>query len=165
MGGIEAATQGDTVKNYLKTLVQPEALGQMMRLGLIGGFNTAFTLGLSVLFREAFSLRDEWAVTGAWVIGTLVSYILNRTWTFSLDTDGANARETLHFFGVNVVAWSLTVAVVWLAGRMFGSLNNLEFILAQLVGTAFIVIPKFAAYRDVVFRRSLADARESNTPD
>lgn len=151
------------MKNYLKTLVQPEALGQMMRLGLIGGFNTAFTLGLSVLFREVFSLRDEWAVTGAWVIGTLVSYALNRTWTFSLDTDGANARETLHFFGVNVVAWGLTVTVVWIAGRMFGTLNNFEFILAQLVGTAFIVIPKFAAYRDIVFRRSLADAKETKT--
>ena len=95
------------------------------------------------------------------MIGTLVSYALNRTWTFSLETEGANARETLHFFGVNVVAWVLTVAIVWLAGRMFGALSNLEFIFAQLVAAAIIVIPKFAAYRDVVFRRSLADAREA----
>lgn len=150
------------MKNYIKTLLHREALGQMMRLGLIGGFNTVFTLSLSVLFREVMSLEDEWAVTAAWIIGTLVSYILNRTWTFSLDTDGANAKETLHFFGVNVVAWGITVVIVWLAGRIFGPLTNPEFIFAQLVAAGIIVIPKFAAYRDVVFRRSLADARDTN---
>lgn len=163
MGGLEASTQECSLRNYVKTFVHREALGQMFRLGLIGGFNTVFTLGLSVLFREGFSMRDEWAVTSAWIIGTLVSYALNRTWTFSLDTEGANAKETLHFFGVNVVAWGLTVAIVWSAGRIFGTLNNFEFILAQLVAAGIIVLPKFAAYRDVVFRRSLDDAKEANT--
>ena len=153
------------MKNYVKSLLHREALGQMMRLGLIGGFNTVLTLGMSVMFREVFSFEDELAVAAAWTIGTLVSYALNRTWTFSLDTDGANARETLHFFGVNVVAAALTVFIVWLAGRTFGTLNNFEFILAQLVGAAIIVIPKFAAYRDVVFRKSLADAKETKTVD
>jgi putative flippase GtrA len=161
MGRLETSTQELSLKNYVKTFVHREALGQMFRLGLIGGFNTVFTLSLSVLFRDVFSMRDEWAVTAAWVVGTLVSYALNRTWTFSLDTEGANARETLHFFGVNVVAGVLTVAIVWLARRIFGALSNLEFILAQLVAAGIIVIPKFAAYRDVVFRRSLEDAREA----
>ena len=153
------------MKNYVKSLLHPEALGQMMRLILIGGFNTVLTLSMSVLFRELFSFTDVLAVAAAWILGTMVSYILNRTWTFSLDTGGANARETLHFFGINVVAAAITVGVVWLAGSMFGPLNNLEFILAQLVGTAFIVIPKFAAYRDVVFRASLADAREGEAAE
>lgn len=153
------------MKNYIKTLIHREALGQMFRLSLIGGFNTVLTLGLSVLFRDAFAMRDEWAVTAAWIIGTLVSYVLNRTWTFSLHPEGANARETMHFFGVNVIAWGVNVIVVWLAGRMFGPLTNFEFVFAQIVGTGFIVIPKFAAYRDVVFRRSLADAREAKTAD
>ncbi len=151
------------MKNYIKTLLHREALGQMFRLSLIGGFNTVLTLGLSVLFRDAFTMRDEWAVTAAWIIGTLVSYILNRTWTFSLHPEGANARETLNFFGVNVVAWGVNVIVVWVAGRMFGPLTNFQFILAQIVGTAFIVIPKFAAYRDMVFRRSLANANATGT--
>ena len=76
-GRLETSTQELSLKNYVKTFVHREALGQMFRLGLIGGFNTVFTLSLSVLFREVFSMRDEWAVTAAWVIGTLVSYALN----------------------------------------------------------------------------------------
>lgn len=148
------------MKSYLKTLVHREAIGQMFRLSLIGTFNTVFTLSLSVVFREVFTMRDEWAVTAAWIIGTLVSYLLNRRWTFSLETAGANARETAHFFGVNIVAWLVTVGVVWLAGRWLGELTRFEFIAAQLVATGFIVIPKFAAYRDVVFRKSLRQAAE-----
>ena len=138
-----------------------EAIGQMFRLSLIGGFNTVFTLALSVVLREGFSMRDEWAVTSAWIVGTLVSYALNRKWTFSLDAEGASARETAHFFGVNIVAWAITVVFVWLAGRWLGELTRLEFILAQLVAAGVIVIPKFAAYRDVVFRRSLKEARDT----
>lgn len=148
------------MKNYLKTLVHREAIGQMFRLSLIGTFNTVFTLSLSVVFRDGFGLLDEWAVTAAWIIGTLVSYALNRRWTFSLSAAGANARETAHFFGVNVVAWLLTVGAVWLAGQWLGELTRVEFIGAQLVATGFIVIPKFAAYRDVVFRKSLRQASE-----
>jgi len=146
------------MKSYLKTLVHREAIGQMFRLVLIGSFNTVFTLSLSVVFREAVGMRDEWAVTAAWIIGTLVSYALNRRWTFSLSAAGANARETAHFFGVNIIAWLLTVGAVWLAGKWLGELTRLEFIAAQLVATGFIVIPKFAAYRDMVFRKSLSQA-------
>ena len=147
------------MRNYLKTLVHPEAIIQMVKLGFIGGFNTVLTLGLSLVFRKA-GMPDEFAVASAWVIGTLVSYFLNRRWTFSLDTSGANVRETSHFFVVNIVAGTLTVGFVWLAGLLLGELSDFEFLGAQIVASIIIVIPKFAAYRDVVFRRSLSDAEK-----
>ncbi len=147
------------MRNYLKTLVHPEALVQMVKLGFIGGFNTFLTLGLSLAFRK-LGMADEFAVAAAWVIGTLVSYFLNRRWTFSLATAGASMRETSHFFVVNVVAGSLTVGFVWLAGAVLGELSDAQFLGAQIVASIIIVIPKFAAYRDVVFRRSLTDAKK-----
>ncbi len=147
------------MRNYLKTLVHREALVQMVKLGFIGGFNTVVTLALSLLFRK-IGMLDELAVASAWVIGTLLSYFLNRRWTFALETAGANVRETSHFFVVNVVAGALTVGFVWLAGRLRGDLSDAEFLGAQIVASAIIVIPKFAAYRDVVFKRSLSDAKE-----
>jgi len=147
------------VRNYLKTLVHREALTQMVKLGFIGGFNTVVTLGLSLGFRKA-GLLDELAVALAWIIGTLLSYFLNRRWTFSLETRSVNVRETSHFFVVNIVAGALTVGFVFLAGRLRGELSDVEFLGAQIVAAAIIVIPKFAAYRDVVFKRSLTDAKE-----
>lgn len=146
------------MRNYLKSLVHREALVQMMKLGFIGGFNTVVTLALSLVFRKV-GMLDEAAVALAWIIGTLLSYFLNRRWTFALATRGANVRETSHFFGVNIVAGALTVAFVWLAGRLRGDLSDTEFLGAQIIASAIIVIPKFAAYRDVVFRRSLSEKR------
>jgi len=136
-----------------------EALTQMIKLGFIGGFNTVVTLSLSLVFRK-LGMLDELAVALAWVLGTLLSYFLNRRWTFSLDTKGANVRETSHFFLVNVVAGALTVGFVFLAGRLRGDLSDVEFLGAQILASAIIVIPKFAAYRDVVFRRSLTHSKE-----
>jgi putative flippase GtrA len=136
-----------------------EALTQMLKLGFIGGFNTVVTLALSLVFRK-LGLLDELAVALAWVLGTLLSYFLNRRWTFSLDTRGANVRETSHFFLVNIIAGTLTVGFVFLAGRLRGELSDTEFLGAQVLASAIIVIPKFAAYRDVVFKRSLTGHRE-----
>jgi putative flippase GtrA len=136
-----------------------EALTQMIKLGFIGGFNTVVTLALSLVFRK-LGMLDELAVALAWVLGTLLSYFLNRRWTFSLDTKGANVRETSHFFLVNVIAGGLTVGFVFLAGRMRGDLSDVEFLGAQILASAIIVIPKFAAYRDVVFKRSLTHSKE-----
>ena len=147
------------MRNYLKTLIHPEAIIQMMKLGFIGGFNTVLTLGLSLAFRK-LGMADEFAVASAWVIGTLVSYFLNRRWTFSLATAGANVRETSHFFIVNIIAGTLTVGFVWLAGVILGELTDVEFLGAQIVASIIIVIPKFAAYRDVVFKRSLSDSKK-----
>ena len=148
------------MRNYLKTLVHREALTQMVKLGFIGGFNTFVTLALSLVFRK-LGILDEMSVALAWVLGTLLSYFLNRRWTFSLETRGVNVRETSHFFVVNIVAATLTVGFVFLAGRLRGELSDAEFLGAQIVASAIIVIPKFAAYRDVVFKRSLSDAKES----
>lgn len=145
------------MRNYLKSLVHPEAMVQMVKLGFIGGFNTVVSLGLSLLFRRA--MADELAVALAWIVGTLLSYFMNRRWTFSLATAGANVRETSHFFVVNIVAGTLTVGFVWIAGLVFGELSDVQFLGAQIVASIIIVIPKFAAYRDVVFKRSLTDAR------
>ena len=145
------------MRNYLKSLVHPEAMVQMVKLGFIGGFNTVVSLGLSLLFRRA--MADELAVALAWIVGTLLSYFMNRRWTFSLATAGANVRETSHFFVVNIVAGTLTVGFVWVAGLVLGELSDVQFLGAQIVASIIIVIPKFAAYRDVVFKRSLTDAR------
>ena len=147
------------MRNYLKTLMHRDALTQMVKLGFIGGFNTFVTLALSLLFRK-LGMIDELAVAAAWVLGTLLSYFLNRRWTFSLDTKGANVRETSHFFVVNVVAGAITVGFVWLAGSLRGDLSDAEFLGAQIIASIIIVIPKFAAYRDMVFKRSLTDANE-----
>ena len=56
---------------------------------------------------------------------------------------------------VNFGAWAATVGLVELAERVFGTSTALQVNLASLVATAFILIPKFASYRDLVFKKAL----------
>lgn len=143
------------MKSYLQSLVTREARGQFLRLGVIGGLNTlVYFVILNVLF-SVVGLSDFWSVTGAFVLATGLSYVLNRRWTFQIKEGRGSLRETLVFYAVNLGAWAATVGLVELAERVFGTSTALQVNLASLVATAFILIPKFASYRDLVFKKAL----------
>ena len=55
------------------------------------------------------------------------------------------------------------MAVVKIAERLFGELGPLGLNAANIVATGFILIPKFASYRDLVFGKALRKERDTNT--
>ncbi|HDH26613.1 MAG TPA: hypothetical protein ENH00_10560 [Actinobacteria bacterium] len=57
-----------------------------------------------------------------------------------------------------------TVVVVKVAERLFGELGPFALNAANIVATGFILIPKFASYRDLVFGKALRHQRRDNTP-
>ena len=125
----------------------------------IGGFNTIVYFILLNVFLSPFG--RFWAVTAAFALATSLSYVLNRRWSFQI-ADGAvgSAKESASFFVVNLAAWGVTVLITELAHALMGPLTRLEVNLASIVATGIIVFPKFAAYRDVVFKKSLNDSRQ-----
>lgn len=139
---------------YLKSFVNRETLGQVIRVIFIGGFNTIVYFVLLNVFLEP--LGRFWAITAAYGLATTSSYVMNRRWSFQI-SDGSvgSARESASFFIVNLVAWGLSVVLVEVAHNFWGPLSRLEVNLASMLATGIIVIPKFAAYRDVVFKKSL----------
>ena len=148
------------MKSYLRSLVTREAMGQFARLGLIGGLNTiVYFVLLNVLF-SVVGLSDFASVTWAFVMATALSYVLNRRWTFQIKEGRGSLRETLVFYAVNLAAWAATVGLVELTEAVFGSSTALQVNLASLVATAIILIPKFASYRDLVFKKSLGEVRQ-----
>ena len=147
------------MRSYLRSLVTREAMGQFLRLELIGGLNTVvYFVLLNVLF-SVVGLSDFWSVTWAFVLATALSYMLNRRWTFQIKEGRGSIRETLVFYVVNLAAWAATVGMVELAEAIFGTSTALQINLASLAATALILIPKFASYRDVVFKKALGDQK------
>lgn len=141
---------------YLKSFLHKETLGQIIKVGLTGGINTIlFYVCLNILLLW-FDASSFWAVTIAFAIGTVSSYFINRRWSFGIaDGSMGSMRETLVFVGINLAAWAVTTVIVQCAERVWGPLSALEINIATLVATGLILLPKFAAYRDVVFKRSL----------
>ncbi len=146
---------------YLRSLVTREAIGQFFRLGLIGGLNTIVYFVLLNVFFSVVGLSDFWSVTWAFVLATGLSYVLNRRWTFQIKKGRGSLKETLVFYAVNLAAWAATVGLVELAERIFGASTALQINLASLLATGIILIPKFASYRDLVFKKALGEERKA----
>lgn len=146
------------MKNYLKTFMNRESLRQFFRLGMVGGMNTVVDFGIfNVLL---FLLPDErWepsvAVTISYIAATAFSYVLNRRWTFELDGTWGSSRETGAFYIVNTIALAATLAIVEGAQVLWGPLTVLQLNLAKFAAVIVILFPKYAGYRDLVFRRSI----------
>jgi len=150
------------VKDYLRSFLNRESAGQFMRLAVIGGLNTVVYFILLNVFRFAVGLSSFWSVTWGFILATAMSYVLNRRWTFRLKEGSGSIRETVWFYAINLAAWGTTVAVVKVAEWIFGDLGPLELNLANIVATGFILLPKFAGYRDLVFGKALRKKRETS---
>jgi putative flippase GtrA len=149
------------MRNYLESFLNRKTLVQFFRLGLIGGLNTVFFFVLLNVFRWVVGLTSFWSVTFAFAIATGMSYLLNRRWTFQIKEGYGSARESATFYVVNLIAWAVTAGLVQLAERLIGPLGPLELNAVSLLATGIILLPKFASYRDVVFRRSLESTDRS----
>ncbi len=160
------------MRNYVKSLFTPTAIRQLMKVGLVGVFNTIVSFALFNLFLsmlggtkevdEGFNWEQFWAIALSFLIGTVVSYLLNRRWTFELsDQPEELRRESVHFFLINVAAWAVTQFVVGSADWLWGPLTRMQQNFFYLAASGLIIIPKFAGYRDIVFRKAI-DA-ESDT--
>lgn len=144
--------------NYAWSLVSGEGLTQLVKVGIIGVFNTVVHFTISNVLKFGYGWSDFWAVTVAFSTATAGSYFLNRRWTFAIKHGKGLLRETLVFYTVNLIAWAVTVSVVELADRLIGPLDGWTFNLAQMAAVGIVLLPKFASYRDLVFAKSRKEA-------
>jgi len=153
------------VKQYVKSLFTREAIQQLVKVGLVGVVNTVisftlFNVLLTVLggtktVDDGFNWEQFWAIAISFAIATFVSYLLNRRWTFDLTDPGEARRETAHFYLLNLIAWAVTQVFVGGADWLWGPLTRIGQNLAYLAAAVVIIVPKFAGYRDIVFRKAI----------
>ncbi len=154
------------MKRYLQSFMTGEALGQFLKVGIVGVFNTVLSFGLFNVFLVVLDWNWFWAVAAAFAIATFVSYLLNRRWTFALEDGRVSARETASFYLINIVAWAATEATLGIADALWGPLSTIQANAAYLVASALILVPKFASYRDVVFGKAIrAQRTAAGSPD
>ncbi len=153
------------MSSYIRSLFTRDAINQLIKVGLVGVVNTiiSFTLfnvllallGGTKTVDEGFNWEQFWAIAISFLIATLVSYMLNRRWTFQLSEPGEMRRETMHFIGINVAAWAVTQGIVGGADWLWGPLSRMQQNFFYLLASGLIILPKFAGYRDIVFRKAI----------
>lgn len=149
------------MKDYLASFMTKQALGQFIKVGLVGLANTVVSFALFNLF-----LWMGWwsvlAVSAAFALTTFMSYLLNRAWTFEIKDGKVSGRETANFYLVNLAAWAGTAGTMWIAETMFGPLSKIAANGVYLATSIVILLPKFASYRDIVFGKAIRE-REHDT--
>ena len=135
--------------NQLSSLARRAGLGvlarQFSRFLAIGIATTAVHYGVLVALVEAWAVHPVWATTAGFVTAVLLSYVLNRRYTF--DAEPA--------FGPGLAKYYAAVSVgLLLNAGVMAALTawDVYYILAQIVASGIALVWNFLSARLVVFR-------------
>ncbi|WP_296140697.1 GtrA family protein [uncultured Tessaracoccus sp.] len=130
-----------------------DRLRQMARFAVVGGLNTALDFALLFVFVTVTHLGTYLANVLSTGICLVVSFLLNRSFTFR--ADGDRRRQFVRFLVVTLAGlWGVQTALIWavnvaLGGRLTGA--TLLFV-AKLVATGGSLAWNYVLYDRLVFR-------------
>ncbi len=134
-----------TPMERLKRLGAHPTAQQFLRFALVGAVATAVHYTILIALVEFADVEPLPATSAGFVAGAVVSYTLNRRYTF--DSQQHFARGLITFIAVGFVG-------LFLNGLIVSTLVSagLIYILAQMIATGLVLIWNFGAARLVVFR-------------
>ncbi|WP_433514105.1 GtrA family protein [Nonomuraea sp. CA-143628] len=134
---------------------------ELLKFAVVGG--TAFLVDNTVFYGLKLTILEPKPVTAkiiAVLVATIVSYVLNREWSFRTRGGRERRHEAALFFLVSGVGLVLSSAPLWISRYAFHletpdvSLVTQEiadFMSAQVVGTLIAMVFRFWAFRKWVF--------------
>ena len=150
----------DTVRRYL-----PVKYRELAKFLVVGGTTYVVDVGLfTLLSHSVLANKVVTAKAIAVLVATILSYILNREWSFSRRGGREPRHEAMLFFVVNGVALGLNLVPLALSQYAFGfnignysslTVSVANFISANIIGTVLGMAFRFWAYRKWVFPEEL----------
>jgi putative flippase GtrA len=140
---------------------------ELLKFAAVGG--TTFVIDTGIFIALKSTVLESKPVTAkviATLVATIVSYVLNREWSFKTRGGRAGHHEAMLFFLISGLAIVVTTAPLWLS--RYGlhletpyisrfSQEIADFVSAQVVGTLLAMAFRWWAFRKFVFPH--ADAR------
>jgi putative flippase GtrA len=155
----------ETVRRHL-----PVKYRELAKFLVVGGTSYVIDVGLFSLMSH--TILENKVVTAKAIsilIATIVSYVLNREWSFSRRGGREPRHEAMLFFVVNGLALGLNLIPLALSQYVFGfntsnysslTVTIANFIAANLIGTILGMAFRFWAYRKWVFPEELTEHPE-----
>jgi putative flippase GtrA len=150
----------DTVRRHL-----PVKYRELAKFLVVGGTSYVVDVGLFTLMSHTvLANKVVTAKAISVIIATILSYILNREWSFSRRGGREPRHEAMLFFLVNGVALAVNLVPLALSQYVFGfntanysslTVTITNFISANIIGTILGMAFRFWAYRKWVFPEEL----------
>ncbi|MGR6913487.1 GtrA family protein [[Actinomadura] parvosata] len=134
---------------------------ELLKFAVVGG--TTFLVDNAVFYGLKLTVLEPKPVTAkiiAVLVATIVSYVLNREWSFRTRGGRERRHEAALFFLVSGIGLVLSSAPLWISRYVFlletpevslATQEIADFVSAQLVGTLVAMIFRFWAFRKWVF--------------
>ncbi|WP_344488063.1 GtrA family protein [Nonomuraea monospora] len=142
---------------------------ELLKFAVVGG--TTFLVDNAVFYGLKLTFLEPKPVTAkiiAVLVATIVSYVLNREWSFRARGGRERRHEAALFFLVSGVGLVLSSAPLWISRYVFGletpevglvTQEIADFVSAQVIGTLVAMVFRYWALRKWVF------PDEKPTPD
>ena len=150
----------ETVRQHL-----PVKYRELAKFLVVGGTSYVVDVGLfSLLSHTVLAEKVVTAKAISVIIATILSYILNREWSFNSRGGRERHHEAMLFFVVNGIALGLNLVPLAVSQYVFGisaanysalTVTIANFIAANVIGTALGMAFRFWAYRKFVFPEEL----------
>ena len=114
---------------------------QLFRYGFVGGFSAVVDIGSLYIFTSQFRVHYLISAAIAFVLGTIVNYILSILWVF--ESTGRITAELGLFTLVGLGGLGLNELIIWLAVSKL----HMYYLLAKLVSVSIVVVWSFTLRR------------------
>jgi putative flippase GtrA len=161
----------ETVLGWLPNPIRQRLLHhrELLKFGMVGG--TAFVVDTAIFLGLKDTVLSNKPVTAkviSTLVATIVSYILNREWSFRTRGGRERHHEAGLFFLVSGIGLVLTSAPLWLS--RYGlhletpyvtrlTQEVADFVSAQIIGTVVAMVFRWWAFRRFVFPHAGARTR------
>lgn len=150
----------ETVRQHL-----PVKYRELAKFLVVGGTSYVVDVGLfSLLSHTVLAEKVITAKAISVIIATILSYVLNREWSFNSRGGRERHHEAMLFFVVNGIALGLNLVPLAISQYVFGistanysafTVTIANFIAANIIGTVLGMAFRFWAYRKFVFPEEL----------
>lgn len=134
---------------------------ELIKFALVGA--TTMVFDLAIFYSLSLTVLESKPVVAKIISGimaTILSYILNREWSFKNRGGRERHHEALLFFTISGIGVAIAAAPLWVANNIFDvregqatltSLIVLDFVLNYIIGNALQMVFRFWALRRFAF--------------
>lgn len=138
---------------------------ELIKFAIVGG--TTMVVDLAIFYSLSLSILEQKPVVAkvfSGVVATILSYVLNREWSFKHRGGRERHHEALLFFTISGIGVVIAAAPLWIANNVFDvrssvsftTLVVVDFVLNYIIGNLLQMVFRFWSFRRWVFPEETA---------